>query len=163
MRATVRTEITPESRRKFIRNIRAMQAVTNADLPKVVRNAGRDFARSAMRYTPIARVSSAPHTRGFAKAGWVKAMKGLGMNVASAHHRRGGQAGEGMGLFRNGLRAFRPYVDIGNATPYIVLLDRGGDGNSAAHILSRALDDVNKKMGRRLARLKRRQGSRWRR
>ena len=161
MSAQYNTEIDPASRRKFVKNIKAMQRLTGADLPKIVRNAGRDFSRSAMRYTPAAAPRKAPKTRGFAKAGWVKAMKGLGMTVKAQHHRRGGRQGESMGIFKNGLRAWRPYVDIGNATPYIMLLDRGGEGNRAAHILSRSLIDTNKKMHRSPPRLARRQGHKW--
>lgn len=154
-------EMDPASRRKFTANVKAMMRQTGADLPKVIRNAGRDFSRSAMRYTPAAAPRKAPKTRGFAKAGWVRAMKGLGLTVKAQHHRRGGQQGEAMGIFKNGLRAWRPFVDIGNETPYIVLLDRGGEGNRAAHILSRSIADTNKKMTKSLRRLSARQGHKW--
>ena len=156
------TTVDPASARKLKNNIRAMHRATGADIKKVVRNAGRDFARSAMRFTPMAPFGNAPRTRGFAKAGWVKAMEGLGMVVRASHHLRGGRRGTAMGIFTDGRSGWRPFVDVGNAVPFIMLLDRGGGGNSAAHIQSRASDHVSRRMGRTLDRLAQRQKRKWR-
>lgn len=48
-------QFTPVSQAHFSALIDEMQEVTKAEMPKVIRNVSRDFCRSAMKVTPLAR------------------------------------------------------------------------------------------------------------
>ena len=152
-------KFTEDSQRRFYSNVRKMHSMTTAELPKIMRNAGRDFCRIAMRNTPIAR--GRVRGKGFAKSGWAKAMLSLGMVIRSQHHRRGGRHGLAMGDFRKYTRRNEAGIEIANQVPYIEELDRGSAQNPAYHILQKSLAQVNTQMEKSLRKLAKRRRRKW--
>lgn len=164
-------EFAPGDRRALSMLLSEIEKTTKAELPKIIRNAGRDFSRSAISVTPVVKkkikvrtvvvrdkagkvvlrggkpiwipvknkFSITPKGRGYAKAGWVKAMLGLGINPVSAVRSWARAGALQHGHFVNGLKQKNPFVEIGNKIPYIEELDRGGSDNPAHHIMSKAL------------------------
>lgn len=159
MPANPTIQFDPSDVKRLQNAITEMQAVTKAEMPKVVRNTGRDFCRSAMKYTPLA----PPKTkgRGFAKAGWVKAMMGLGMTVQTSFHAQGGKKALALSDFVDKLKAQTPSVLIANEIPYIEELDRGSGQNPPFHILAKATAETANKMEARLTRMGRRMAGKW--
>jgi hypothetical protein len=132
----------------FAAHIDEMQRLTGAEVPKIVRNIGRDYVRAAVKVTPIAKTTQKSDYRrrqdgtfyklpkpkgykvwgrGFAKAGWIKAFAGLGISAQkeppAKDVRRGNKAFR-FGVFRDGRHRPNPFVEVGNAVPYIGKLDR---------------------------------------
>jgi hypothetical protein len=77
--------------------------------------------------------------RGFAKAGWVKAMTRLGMKMKTTYHTTGGQQAARFCDFSANLKASQPWTEIANMVPYIETLDHGGPHNPASHIKAKGL------------------------
>lgn len=150
---------TEESQTRFYNNVKKIHSMTTAALPKVMRNAGRDFCRFAMTKTPMAR--GRVFGKGFAKSGWAHAMTSLGMVIRSQHHQRGGKHGLAMGDFKKYTRRNTAGIEVANQVPYIEELDRGSGQNKAYHILQHSLDRTNKQMEKSLDKMARRRKRKW--
>ena len=146
--------------RQFNRNVDEMAAMTKAAFPKVMRNMGRDFCRMAMKNTPQAK--GRVRGKGFAKSGWIKPMRGLGMVVKSKAGDRGGKKGPEMGDYKSRKSLLSASIEVANQVPYIEELDRGSSQNGAFHIMQKSIDATNAKTKKTLGRLADRRKQKWR-
>jgi hypothetical protein len=152
-------KMTPESLRRFQKNLEDMEDFTGAEMPKVIRNGARDFCKKGMRYTPMAR--GRVRGKGFAKSGWILPMKKLGMKVIARHGTRGGGKGPTMGDYVKRGNKKKLRIEVANQVPYIQDLDIGSSQNKAYHISQKALDATNHAMGKTIKRLAARQKIQW--
>ncbi len=152
--------------KRFDNLVGQMVRATDREAKIVVRNTARDTVKIAMKFTPIAEGSTKSgrriRTKGFAKAGWVRAMLGLGLKPKTSVHKRGGRQGWEYGIFVDQLNRHQPAVTIGNKIPFIEALDRGSSQNPAHHILARAHIAAVNAMYFRLGRMAKRMDKRWR-
>lgn len=153
----------PENLQRFNSLIKEMQRATGRDEKMVVRNSARDFCRAALRRTPIAQKDPfrKRRGRGFAKSGWVKALRGLGLSTGATLIRGGKGVGLRFGDFKDGRQNVMPFVEVANQVPYITQLDTGSSKNPPYHILSLATNDTMRKMERILNRMSTRMARRW--
>lgn len=144
-----------------------MVAATGVAMPLVITNQARDISLRALKYTPIAprsimlywetlefadgrklRIPTAPRRivltgRGFAKSGWVKALRGLNSTGGGAYTSGGTGKALQFGHFRDGRRIpFAPYVEVGNGIPYIMYLENGSKNNPPANMLRKACNEI---------------------
>jgi hypothetical protein len=151
-------QIDPRTQRDFAALINEMQRTTGADMAKVIRNTGRDFAVEAIKATPISPTSYASGkpigTRGFAKAGWVLGLIDLGKTPVSQHHTRGGQKALTQAETVIKLEGKTPTVEIANQVPFIEEIPGA--------ILEVALTATAIKMATSLNRMAAKMRERWR-
>ena len=136
--------------------IKEMIRFTGAEAKKVVRNVGRDFTKIVTSKTPQSRkkrtirffrhrdssgnfkepaswykrrkrgIRITLKGRGYAKAGWIKAFRGLNITKKAGIERlakkQSGSAAK-FSHFVDGLNKKKPFVEIGNKIPYIAKLD----------------------------------------
>ena len=148
-------QIDPKSQARFEKLTREMQKTTGADMRKVVRNAARDVAGQLVRVTPMGRGP----TRGFAKAGWGRAITALGMRPASFIFQntaaRAARWPE-FGSFKDNLSsADSPSFELTNEVPYIEEMK----GSSA--VVPQAFHNASRIYARRLTAMGRRMAGRW--
>ena len=144
-------EIDPESLRNFNDLLQEMQEVTGAELKKVIRNTSRDMAFSLIRVTPIA--PRGVRGRGFAKAGWLKSLRELGVTPKAEFDKQGGEAAERLSDFVDGLDDDQPFTELINQVPFIEEI--GGA------VLELAIADTSAKLAKRLTKMSRRVGGAW--
>lgn len=160
--------------------IQQLAELSGRETKTIVRNVGRDYARAALRATPIApkfrtvvRVldkagnfvcwrkagGQIPNAgRGFAKAGWLRSFEGLGINLTGV--RTGGKARE-YGDFEQRGSAYDAMVRLTNAVPYIVELDQGSSTNPPFNIHAKAMLAAENQINKALFRLEQKQRSAW--
>jgi hypothetical protein len=144
-------EIDPESLRNFNDLLEEMQEVTGAELKKVIRNTSRDMAFSLIRVTPIA--PQGIRARGFAKAGWLKSLRGLGVTPKAEFDKQGGEAAERLSDFVDGLDKSEPFTELINQVPFIEEI--GGA------VLELAIADTSTKLEKRLTKMSRKLAGTW--
>ena len=150
-------ELDPKTVRDFNALLEEMQETTGADMRKVVRNAGRDVTRNAIRFTPIAPTTFRGRRirgRGFAKAGWFKGLIELGVTPRAQYHRAGGRKALEFSEVVDKIQGETPRVEIANQVPYIEEVPGA--------ILQLAVARTSIQMAQRLSRMARRMGQRWR-
>jgi hypothetical protein len=194
---TIWAEVDPTDLAHLNAIVRQMAEETTRDLPRVVTRVCREWAKRALSATPIApryatwaEVALAeggtvevelPHRwvgdgqlsrintpgRGYAKAGWRKALQRLGLAVGAQH-------GMAPGGIVDRRKARDPSVWMWNETNLAVPLDQGGpvphvpgrppgaDFVSARHIRAKANVRAVKRIKGELDRAARRYRSRWR-
>ena len=148
--------IDPASARRFNDLINEMQKVTGAELQKVIRNAGRDVTKAAIKATPIAPTLANDKPvigRGFAKAGWIKGLIDLGVTPLSQLHKKGGEHALELAETVIKLKGEQPYVEVANQVPYIEEV--------TGAIREVAIQETSKKMEERLTRMSRKLAGRW--
>jgi len=160
MAATPMIQFSPQSMRRFGGLLNEMAYVTRAEMPKVVRNTGRDFVRKVLGLTPVS--PQGYKGRGFAKSGWVKALMGLGVAVRSRYHYGGKRRWAEFGIFKDGRNQALPFVEVGNTVPYIEKLNREGGNRGAPRFFQRAFAMTILQMERTLTRMARKQARLWR-
>jgi len=144
-------EIDPKTLRDFNDLMDEMAEVTGAELKKVIRNTSRDCVFSLIKVTPMA--PQGTRGRGFAKSGWLKALRQLGVKPKVPFDQFGGKAADRLSDFVDGLEKDEPFTELVNQIPYIEEI--GGA------ILELAISDTNAKLAVRLTRMSRRLGGTW--
>ena len=158
----MKLRFTQRSMTGFKRSVDSVTDFVENETPVLIRDTGRDFCKSAMRRTPMAKgPAKKVRGKGFAKAGWVVAMEGLGMEVKSSYHKRGGKKYKQFGELVDRRKDTPASVEIANQVPYIEYMDRGGDGHMANHILSKSVKATAFALRRNLGRMGRRMDDRW--
>ena len=157
--------------------------VTGRSMPNVVRLSAIWFAKSALKRTPIAPKkirtqfikqdgkwvhtdkahTFKPKGRGFAKAGWVKSLRGLGRSSNESGF-AWGKAWQLSG-FTDALRKFaQPHVIMSNSIPYIETLNRKGNKRGTGqHFMDASLKAAATRMSMLLDHHAKELGRAWRR
>jgi hypothetical protein len=170
-------EFTKESITKFNSLLLEMQQVTKAEMPKIIRNATRDYIFKAIEATPLSEktvnvipiktaggkvyfkrsTKSIPiKGRGFARACWVKALEGVGLKPKTNWHLKSKKKAILFGDAK--MRERDEYIEFefANQCPYIEDLDR------RSRIAQQAMNETNKKMEQILTKLSLKMASKWR-
>ena len=168
-------EIDPRDLRDLSRLMNEMQDLTQRETKVIVRNMGRDFTKLALRLTPLAPkqvkrtkgkrkgATRRIFGRGFARAGWLKALRGLGVQVKARWDQFGGKKAVRLSAFVDGLSSAKPFVIIANQIPMIELLNNKGGRGGQRHFFQKTLTALLIKTETTLERLSKKQARAWKR
>lgn len=178
----------PKDMAKFSAAMDELSKQTRKEMPVLLKEQAVFFVRNAISSTPLAKkevrvvwdfllqkivsakrgrlpshqkaYTKTPKGRGFARAGWVRAMRQGLQKSSEADKWAWGQA-PAFGYYAAQLTGHAPVIELGNDVPYILVLDRGGKGNKAADIEGKALRKTTYFIEKRLSAMAQRLQSRW--
>ena len=182
-KSPLKVELTQAEQRKFNNLIREMQKTTGAEMAKVVRNASRDVAKAAQKFTPIAgrksnrwfKVPTSYRTkadgspiyvfrgrgikfRGMAKGAWSGVLNRLGLKRRSRRGSGPTTAEREFSEARKTTGKGKVAFIFANTVPFIQRLDSGNFPGSKGplHIQARSIKKVSNDTEKRLNRMAKR-------